>query len=1282
MRPLDDLPDGRRTRTHARTLAGRIYLTGGSLLLVRGTADARKLLDRLTTLMVCPATPPTPHDLGFDRSDVNPLSVGGLNTRGRSVRRWRTSVENELSGRVTPARRRQLAESMAELDDLSARVSDLHRLLAEPPSPANPFWLSDSGEAELAEVTRGVVAERVVSPDVAWLARLVFWLNGSATAERFLATVRDALCFPAEQADRDAVRRFRELVRPVVDGLGSLKMEPWDEYVAAEAEMRRKIEAAVVPRLRRALDALPDSARGPNRIVMPTRTGEIDFKLLLDRSDAVLADYPPDPAFAALAGLAAVYLTDNATIALPWAVADRHLHNSWLVDKLFDQSAKPGYGELLAYLSVAADRDWPSCDGARRLLASGHSPEAVDWWRTHLEERLDDDAEPRALPAVRAVVEWLTAHGSEGGSGLGGVAAEFWRSAATPAGRVVAESLARFVRWLAAPTGQQAGEVAGLVRLLSIRAFGRRLVERLRRWGDPPPRTKLPEECPGGLPADLAALLRRLAFHQKMAGEVVRLPKSLRKPLDAAARTEREREHLRSLGESLDARQAARLRHLDARAVAGTAADDAAAVGKLVRQAREVAALAALTAAKAVLRDELTAWWRDRFRCDPDLDSVRWPHLYQLVTWADGLADADRRLVDGIVSAHREHGTGYRRHLPHNAGWLAHAVTAMDLDGWLDPPPAVRRTLPDGRSITVAAAADPRDVFLMGTRFNTCLSLDNGVNRAAVLANAADANKAVAYAFDAAGEPVARKLVGVTPDGRLVGFRVYCNAQPSDPFGSAIEEYCAAWAGRIGLPLTDGGVPAALTGGFWYDDGAEAWSEAARVTHATAEAARRADGRPVPVARPLLARLHDAVRADGPAPLDALADASLGQPWHTAVAFWQLVRFPERPVRVWQGVNRPLLYAHLAARGLVPTGTDPRRWDPGPDTGSRDDDPARLWGEVAYTLPWLPPPDPAALRAGANLLLSLTYRPGDHHNCCFATCFVTPLLGTLPFDTVVRLLGRYAGWFTARNCGCNYDSRPEWARVVRAAWRRDGDNRALARLATDPSAIVRDVAREVFRLEPVAELGRALERRRKAAPPAEADAIRDLSVEPRPSRDPLADLATDPERPFAERLAAAERLFAEPNEVDVRVGAELCAAWTADERERLHHALRRRVAEALVGECAFERCWRLWPALYWAGTLPADEQPGLFLDPKTGRLWDEYRHQLQHLDWGGDPPPQLAILVQALDHPLPGVRQAIRSLVAAAGPLDAAWAERYARCAGPFAHPDNDAAEDDIATAR
>jgi len=228
VKPHTDDSDDRRTRAHARALSGRLYTKKGQVLLVRGDPDPQRLLERVAGWETPPATAPTPAELGFASSDVIPMTRGSLSTRSRSVHKWRVAVEREAAARPSAARRRELAEQTAELDALSARVADLHRLHADPTSVHASFWLTPFEESELADAARELVADRVVTPDVAWLARLIRWVGGLPVCQRFLATVRDALCFPAEHAEREAVLRFREIVLPVVGWLDIVNGMPED----------------------------------------------------------------------------------------------------------------------------------------------------------------------------------------------------------------------------------------------------------------------------------------------------------------------------------------------------------------------------------------------------------------------------------------------------------------------------------------------------------------------------------------------------------------------------------------------------------------------------------------------------------------------------------------------------------------------------------------------------------------------------------------------------------------------------------------------------------------------------------------------------------------------------------------------------------------------------------------------------------------------------------------------------------------------------------------------
>src|SRR5207248_3471365 len=85
-------------------------------------------------------------------------------------------------------------------------------------------------------------------------------------------------------------------------------------------------------------------------------------------------------------------------------------------------------------------------------------------------------------------------------------------------------------------------------------------------------------------------------------------------------------------------------------------------------------------------------------------------------------------------------------------------------------------------------------------------------------------NKRVIYARDGAGQVVGRKLVGISKDGDLVGFRTY-STLPGDtagPLWAIFNSYASDFAARCGLRLADEGeVPPLFA--TWYDDGAVPW---------------------------------------------------------------------------------------------------------------------------------------------------------------------------------------------------------------------------------------------------------------------------------------------------------------------------------------------------------------------------------------------------------------------------------------------------------------------------
>jgi hypothetical protein len=126
-----------------------------------------------------------------------------------------------------------------------------------------------------------------------------------------------------------------------------------------------------------------------------------------------------------------------------------------------------------------------------------------------------------------------------------------------------------------------------------------------------------------------------------------------------------------------------------------------------------------------------------------------------------------------------------------------------------------------GARFVVELEEDPLEVLRMGIPFGTCLSLADGSNAASTVLNAIEANKRVLYVRNAAGKIVARKLLGVTNDGKLVGYRLYrsVGGEEESAIQRAVAAFCEELAGACRTPRTAAGSPRKLHKGFWYNDG-------------------------------------------------------------------------------------------------------------------------------------------------------------------------------------------------------------------------------------------------------------------------------------------------------------------------------------------------------------------------------------------------------------------------------------------------------------------------------
>lgn len=154
-----------------------------------------------------------------------------------------------------------------------------------------------------------------------------------------------------------------------------------------------------------------------------------------------------------------------------------------------------------------------------------------------------------------------------------------------------------------------------------------------------------------------------------------------------------------------------------------------------------------------------------------------------------------------------------------NQCWLRKARQHMDVDAWLAPRHVEFQA--EGQSYRAYVEQDPLEVLQMGCAFRTCLALESGFNAPSTVINALDANKKVIYVRDPNGSILARKLVGISTEWTLVGYRLYCavTGELHEKFEAAVATLCQELASVCGVPLSGHGTPEVLHQGFWYDDG-------------------------------------------------------------------------------------------------------------------------------------------------------------------------------------------------------------------------------------------------------------------------------------------------------------------------------------------------------------------------------------------------------------------------------------------------------------------------------
>lgn len=331
---------------------------------------------------------------------------------------------------------------------------------------------------------------------------------------------------------------------------------------------------------------------------------------------------------------------------------------------------------------------------------------------------------------------------------------------------------------------------------------------------------------------DLAPMVLAYRQAQRLLGASREVPPGLRRALEQPRKLARELAHLEPMSTSQPDRAdlAARVRSLRARL-----SDKAGLLDGVRRELRERLEHMTAEAQISAAEQQVLACYQSR------LETVAGPLPPDLRLDADLLnatlltvdISQNRRLLQRLLRAHLSGDRGWRERHPANAAFLAAlAGRGVDAAAWLAAHP--RRYpysgSPEGSPkragwVRLHLERDPVRILQMGNYFGTCLSF-GGFNAFSTVTNACELNKRVAYATDAAGRIVGRKLIGINEAGDLVGFHTYASL-PDEAGNAALRaifrHYLGDFAARCGLRLADSGRVPTLFAEHWYDDGTVAW---------------------------------------------------------------------------------------------------------------------------------------------------------------------------------------------------------------------------------------------------------------------------------------------------------------------------------------------------------------------------------------------------------------------------------------------------------------------------
>lgn len=263
---------------------------------------------------------------------------------------------------------------------------------------------------------------------------------------------------------------------------------------------------------------------------------------------------------------------------------------------------------------------------------------------------------------------------------------------------------------------------------------------------------------------DCVGAVESLQAFGRLAGFGDDLPRAIARVLSREESLQRELVTLRGMGDHLSASQCRRLTKLE-RLLSQPEAIAAWVEKDLRREVARLMPLAKGCALARITREAVRAHWGEVF-CALS-GSVDWDNALHFYYSAEQNKAVLRNLLRHVATQDQQ---WLLRHPP-NAAFLDELRRkGLEAEAWLQP---YEKIVPvHGERWSARLEQDPLRVLQMGNLFGTCLSVDD-CNAFAAIANAVEINKQVLYLRDSNDTIIGRKLIGLTSDGRLFGFRSY-----------------------------------------------------------------------------------------------------------------------------------------------------------------------------------------------------------------------------------------------------------------------------------------------------------------------------------------------------------------------------------------------------------------------------------------------------------------------------------------------------------------------------